>query len=77
MDIKAFQKTQRELASTINQVIDTYWKDGIDEAEMVNHIKTLYSLNSSKFKKDNTYTTILLQKCGKRRLEVVEQIIRK
>jgi len=75
MEIKVFQKTQRDLAATINLVIDTYWEDEIDESKMVELIQKLYAANTNKFKKEGIYTTILRQQCGKRRLEVVEQVI--
>lgn len=77
MKVKLFHKTQRDLATCINHVIDQYWDDEIKEKHMIELIEKLYSANVSKFKKNNTYTTILRQQCGKRRLEVVEQIINK
>ena len=30
-----FSKTQRDLATSINQVIDKYWEDEIDEVAMM------------------------------------------
>ncbi|WP_434122185.1 TIGR04540 family protein [Salinicoccus roseus] len=75
--VKLFHKTQRDLAACINYVIDQYWNDEIEEKRLVELVEKLYSNNASKFKKNDTYTTILRQQCGKRRLEVVEQIINK
>jgi len=75
MEVKLFQKTQRDLATTINQVIDKYWEDEIDEKKMIELIQQLYTTNTSKFMKEGVYTTILRQQCGKRRLEVVDQVI--
>ena len=77
MEIKLYHKTQRDLAICINYVIDQYWKDEIEESYMIELIAKLYSTNTSKFKKNEAYTTVLRQQCGKRRLEVVEQIINK
>lgn len=76
MEIKMFYKTQREIAEIINELVDSYWENGIDEAELVLHLKNLFSNNSSKILKNEQFTTILKQHCGKRRLEVVEAIIK-
>lgn len=75
MEVKIFQRTQRELAASINLVIDKYWKDEINEERMIEMIQKLYITNKSKFIKNGDYTTIIRQQCGKRRLEVVDQII--
>lgn len=75
MEVKLFQKTQRDLATTINQVVDKYWEDEIDENKMIELIQQLYATNANKFMKEGNYTTILRQQCGKRRLEVVDQVI--
>jgi uncharacterized protein (TIGR04540 family) len=75
MEIKLFHKTQRDLAASINIVIDKYWEDEIDESKMIELIQKLYAINKSKFMKEGEYTTILRQQCGKRRLGVVDQVI--
>lgn len=75
MEIKIFQKTQRDLAATLINVIDTYWEGGVTEKEMIEMIKKLYTNNTSKFIKKGEFTTVLLQQCGKRRLEVVSKVL--
>ncbi|UCZ53208.1 TIGR04540 family protein [Bacillus shivajii] len=76
MEVKLFQKTQRDLAASINQVIDNYWQDEIDERIMIDLIQKLYITNTNKLVKNGDYTTIIRQQCGKRRLEVVDQVIK-
>ena len=76
MEVKMFYKTQREIAEVINQIIDGYWNDEISEKAMIEKIKILYGNNESKIIKDDDFTTILKQQCGKRRLEVVEKLIK-
>lgn len=76
MEVKMFYKTQREVAEVINHIIDGYWNDEIPEEIMIEKIKLLYGNNESKFIKDDDFTTILKQQCGKRRLEVVEKLIK-
>ncbi|REB77453.1 glycosyl transferase [Cutibacterium acnes] len=75
MEVKLFQKTQRDLAGSINFVIDKYWNDEIDEMKMIELIQKLYITNTRKFVKNGKYTTIIRQQCGKRRLEVVDQVL--
>jgi uncharacterized protein (TIGR04540 family) len=75
MEIKMFYKTQRDIAEVINVIIDSYWEDIIAEDLLIRNIKALYSNNQEKIIKDEDFTTILKQQCGKRRLEVVEKIL--
>ncbi|MCD5325370.1 MULTISPECIES: TIGR04540 family protein [Pontibacillus] len=75
MGIKLFHKTQRDLASSINHVIDRYWDNEIEEDQMMGLVKTLYNNNDTKFLKNGDFTTVLKQQCGKRRLEVVNKIL--
>ncbi len=70
-----FYKTQREIAEVINKIVDGYWDDNISEDEMIDKIKSIYVNNPSKLIKENDFTTILKQQCGKRRLEVVNKIL--
>ncbi|AKG03371.1 glycosyl transferase [Salimicrobium jeotgali] len=75
MEVKLFQRTQRDLAASINLVIDKYWEDSISEEDMVKLINKLYINNEEKFKKNGSYTTVLRQQCGKRRLSVVSKVL--
>jgi uncharacterized protein (TIGR04540 family) len=75
LEVKLFYKTQRELATVINTIIDSYWEGDISEDSLISNITTIYVNNHNKVIKEERFTTILKQQCGKRRLEVVEQII--
>ena len=75
MEIKLFYKTQRELANALNTLIDSYWNNEIEEDKFIEEILRLYKNNSDKIIKDNEYTKILQQQCGKRRLEVVSKVM--
>jgi len=75
MNIKTFQKTQRDLAATIVSIIDSYWNNNISENEMIEMVQILYRNNKSKFLKDNQFTTVLRQQCGKRRLDIVKKVL--
>lgn len=75
MEVKKFYKTQREVANVVNMLIDGYWNDEINEDLMIERIKDLYINNPSKIVKNDDFTTIIKQQCGKRRLEVVERVL--
>lgn len=75
MEIKSYYKTQREIAEVLNYLVDSYWKDRIDEKYLTDKILSLHVNNPGKFIKNNNFTSILKQQCGKRRLEVVERIL--
>lgn len=72
--IKTFYKNQTEVAEAINFVIDSYWADKIVEKEMIQTIKDIIRNNDSLLHKNGDYTTIIKQRSGKRRLEIVSRI---
>jgi uncharacterized protein (TIGR04540 family) len=73
-NIKTFFKNQKEAAETINFIIDSYWEDKIDEKNMIELLQGIMRNNDSLIFKENEFVTLLRQKCGKRRLEVVLKI---
>lgn len=70
-----FYRTQRHLASAVNQIVDSHWNDEISEQQMIEYIKALHENNPNKFVKGDRFTTIIQQQCGKRRLEIVRRIL--
>ncbi len=75
MQIKSFCKNQREVAQTINDVIDAYWEELISEKEMIGFIEKIYLNNIDKVIKDGEYTKIIQQQCGKKRIDVISKIL--
>lgn len=75
MEIKLFYKTQRELANSLNLIIDSYWDNSINEETLIKSVSDIYNNNSNKFFKHDEFTTILKQQCGKRRLEIIERVL--
>ncbi|MCF8890965.1 MULTISPECIES: TIGR04540 family protein [unclassified Priestia] len=75
MELKLFYRTQRDLAMALNQLVDAYWNEEIIEKQLINGVKNLYENNENKLMKNNQFTTVLQQQCGKRRLAVVERIL--
>ena len=75
MSIKLFYKTQRELALSLNSLVDAYWQDQVDEEVLFKNVQDIYTNNQEKVLKNGDFTTVLRQQCGKRRLVVVERIL--
>lgn len=75
MEVRLFYKTQRELAVTLNSLVDAYWIGEINEEALVKNVSEVYINNSLKVYKDGQFTTVLKQQCGKRRLDVVSRVL--
>ena len=75
MEVKKFYRTQREVAAVINEIVDDYWVDKLSDEELEENVKMIYKNNQDKIIKNNDYTTIIRQQCGKNRLAVVSKII--
>ena len=75
MEVKKFYRTQREVAAVINEIVDDYWVDKLSDEELEEDVKMIYENNQEKIIKNNDYTTIIKQQCGKNRLAVVSKII--
>ncbi|MCM3255564.1 TIGR04540 family protein [Priestia aryabhattai] len=75
MELKLFYRTQRDVAMALNQLVDAYWNEEIIEKQLISGVKNLYENNESKLIKNNQFTTVLQQQCGKRRLAVVKRIL--
>lgn len=75
MKVKLFYRTQRDLSTALNQLVDAYWDDEIDENELIEGVKSIYENNREKLIKNNKFTKVVQQQSGKRRLAVVERIL--
>ncbi|MEK5442560.1 TIGR04540 family protein [Fredinandcohnia sp. FSL W7-1320] len=75
MELKMFYRTQRELAVDLNKLVDSYWREEIKENDLIVGIKNLYLHNQEKLIKDNEFTKVVQQQCGKRRLAIVGRVL--
>lgn len=76
LQVKLFYKTQRELAVSLNGIVDAYWNNELNEETLIKSVQDVYINNPNKMLKEGEFTTVLKQQCGKRRLEVIERIIK-
>lgn len=75
MKLKLFYRTQRELATALNELVDSYHEESVDEQGLIKGVTDMYENNKGKLIKDGEFTTVVQQQCGKRRLEIVERIL--
>lgn len=75
MKLRLFYRTQRDLATALNELIDNYHDGTVDEEVLIKGITDMYENNPYKLIKNNNFTTVVQQQCGKRRLDIVERII--
>ncbi|WP_199925730.1 TIGR04540 family protein [Paenibacillus bouchesdurhonensis] len=75
MEVKLFYRTQRDLSTALNQLVDAYWEEEIKEDELIDGVKSMYENNRDKLIKGNEFTKVVQQQSGKRRLAVVERIL--
>lgn len=73
--VRLFYRTQRDLATALNHIVDAYWSEEIKEDELIEGIKSMYLNNQDKLMKNNQFTTVIHQQCGKRRLTIVGRIL--
>lgn len=76
MEIKTFYKSQVEVATALSEVIDAYLEDKIEENFMINSINKIVSNNKDKVINAEGFTTVVKQKCGKRRLSIISKILK-
>ena len=72
---RTFCKNQREAAITINKIIDDYWNQTLSEQEMKECIFCIYKNNDDKIIRNGTYTKIVQQQCGKKRISVMTKVL--
>ncbi|MFD1203618.1 TIGR04540 family protein [Sporosarcina contaminans] len=77
MEVRLFYRTQRDLATALNKIVDAYWQEEIREDELIEGIKSMYEHNQEKLIKNNEFTKVVQQQSGKRRLAVVGKILEK
>lgn len=75
MKLKLFYRTQRELATALNELVDSYHEETVNEQVLIEGVTDMYENNKSKLIKNGEFTTVVQQQCGKRRLEIVVKIL--
>ena len=70
-------KNQRDLAQELIKIIDMYWKKELIESDMEFYIKQIVQNNNGKVYKGNEFTSIIKQRLGKKRIELISKVLEK
>ena len=70
-----FFKNQKDLAEGIKKAVDDYWKLEITEPDLIEYLKQVYENNADKILKNDEITSVLKQRLGKKRLELIIKVL--
>lgn len=68
-------KSQKDLAVALSKLIDNYWSYELSEENLINLINELSSKNKEKLFVDGNYSSVLKQRLGKRRIELLNKVL--
>ncbi|WP_455793888.1 TIGR04540 family protein [Clostridium butyricum] len=74
--MNSYYKNQKDIGVALNFIIDKYWNKEINETEMIEKIDSIVKNNKEKIYLNNKYTAVIVHKCGKKRLELIDKIIK-
>ncbi|WAG63076.1 TIGR04540 family protein [Clostridium estertheticum] len=74
--MNTYYKNQNDLGIALNFIIDNYWNNNITEKEMIEKINLIIQNNKEKILTKEGYLTVMVHKCGKKRLELISKILK-
>lgn len=69
-------KSQKDLANALINLIDSYWNSKINEELFLDRINEIVTKNNEKVYSDNDYTSVIKQRLGKRRIELLDKVLK-
>lgn len=72
--INTYYKNQKDIGTAFNFIVDNYWQNEISEKEMIEKINSIIENNKEKILIKEEFSTIIIHKCGKRRLELINKV---
>lgn len=72
--MNTYYKNQKDIGVALNYIIDSYWEKKISEQEMIDKVNSILENNREKIISNDKYTAVIMQRCGKRRLELMDKI---
>lgn len=71
----SYFKNQRDLANALIVLIDNYWNHELDEEILIKLVNEISKKNHDKLFKNGNYTSMVNQRLGKRRVELLNKLI--
>jgi len=69
-------KSQKDLALALIHLIDDYWNNELNEENLISKINELTAKNKEKLIIDDEYSSVIKQRLGKRRIDLLNKIIK-
>ncbi|ABR47783.1 hypothetical protein Amet_1606 [Alkaliphilus metalliredigens QYMF] len=69
-------KSQKDLANALINLIDSYWCSEINEQLFLERINEIVSKNNEKVYREEDYTSVIRQRLGKRRIELLDKVLK-
>lgn len=69
-------KSQKDLANALINLIDSYWCNEINEQLFLKRVNEIVSKNIEKVYSEEEYTSIMRQRLGKKRIELLDKILK-
>jgi len=69
-------KSQKDLALALIQLIDNYWNNELSEENLISKLSELSAKNKEKLMVDDEYSSVVKQRLGKRRIDLLNKIIK-
>lgn len=70
-----FYKSQKDVAYALKLLIDDYWEFKIEEAIFIQKLQQIIDNNQDLIFKDKDFTSLLKQRLGKKRIELILKVI--
>ncbi|MDF2884426.1 MAG: hypothetical protein K0R54_4993 [Clostridiaceae bacterium] len=74
--MNTYYKNQKDISVALNFIIDSYWEKKISEKEMIDKVNSILENNKEKIISNDKYTAVIIHRCGKKRLELVDKVSR-
>ena len=69
-----YYKNQISLAHALIDIIDKYWAEELSEEAIISSLSELIEKNKEKLFQDDDYTSIIKQRLGKKRLDLLTKV---
>lgn len=70
-------RSQKDLAKALIKLIDAYWNYELSEQDLISQVKEYIIKNEEKVYSAGDYTSVIKQRLGKKRLELLVKILNK
>lgn len=68
-------KSQKDFAKALISLVDGYWEDEVNESDFIERVRELAYKNEEKLFGCEDYSSIIKQRLGKRRIELLNKVL--